>query len=346
MRILALPGSGLRSLNPYCHLLYSNMEAEVVDFSGKAVFRGYYDVFHLHWLESDLNISGWLRAFLRVAGKLLLMDLLRLRGTKIVWTAHNLKSHEQRYPRLEAWFWKRYTRRLDGVIALTEAGLDAARMRFPALQHIPGFVISHGHYRDEYSVDPTLDARERLGVSGAATVVLFFGQVRPYKGIDTLIQVFRESASKDLELWIVGKPRSFDYAETVNELAGQDTRIHLRLHFIPAEDVQLYFGIADLVVLPYKDILNSGTAMLSLSFNTPVVVPKLGAMEELSHKVGREWVMVYEGALTAKILEGAAHWANEEGRGDRAPLECFDWRVLGMDTLSAFHQICNSDSNG
>lgn len=345
LRILAWPAFNTREQNPYAYLLYSHLPgAEVEEFSiGKLLTRRY-DVWHIHWPEMFLNVEHTAAtAALKSQAVLSLIDFARSRGTKIVWTVHNLASHERRYPRIEKWFWRAFLRRLDGFITLSESGLRSARERFPQLRRLPGTVVPHGHYRGEYPDDNRKDCRERLGIPANAKVVLFFGWIREYKNVPGLIMAFRGLNDPDATLLLAGrefqKSGASKSAGSVPELAGGDARIHMHLRHVPNDQVQTFFGAADLVALPYREILNSGTALLALSFNRPVLVPHKGAMAELQAQVGRNWVRTYQGELNAERLADALQWAQEEPRAKIAPLDTLDWNRVGEQTLAAYRNI-------
>lgn len=115
--------------------------------------------------------------------------------------------------------------------------------------------------------------------------------------------------------------------------------MHLHLDFIPKEKVQLFFRAADGVVLPYTEILNSGSALLALSFNRPVLVPEKGAMGELQDQVGDEWVNTYRGSLTPNHLQDALSWARAGDRSPRPPLDAFEWETIARQTLKAYQRL-------
>jgi beta-1,4-mannosyltransferase len=81
--------------------------------------------------------------------------------------------------------------------------------------------------------------------------------------------------------------------------------------FVKKEDVSMFMQAADLVVLPYRSIFNSGSALLALSFNKPVLLPDLGAMGELKNDFGNSWVQTFTGNLDAKTLEHSLEWATQ-----------------------------------
>jgi len=340
LRIVASPAFRNRESNPYNWLLYSNMRADVTEYSDRVAPAPGCTILHFHWPEKELNAArNTVLTYARLRCKLLAIDRWRKQGAKLVWTVHNLKTHEQLHPRLERWFWREFTSRVDGFIALSEAGLATARREYPRLESVPGFVIPHGHYRDEYPNDSGQDVSARLGIGAHTKVLLFFGKIRPYKNLASLISAFRGLEPEDTRLVIVGQADDPRLSDELQVLAGPDPRVQLCLSYIPKESAGLYFRAADLVVLPFRETLNSGSALLALSFNRPLLVPLLGAMGELAEAVGRDWVRTYTGNITTSTLQQSLDWSTKTVRAAEAPLTGFAWPEIAAQTLQAYQAI-------
>jgi len=344
LRVLASPAFHHRLANPYTWLLYTHMVAAggvvVKDYSHRRLLRRRYDLVHVHWPEGHLNDGNSVRALRRVVSALGMLRWARSRGAKIVWTVHNLHSHERLYPTLERWFWRAFIPRLDGYISLSHSGQEAVLARFPELRRIPGFVIPAGHYRDAYSLDlPKAAARDKLAIDARSNVVSFVGLVRRYKNVPQLIGSFRALADRALTLLVAGEPKSDDVAADVRAAAGDDPRVRLHLGWIPNEQILLYLAAADLVVLPFSEVLNSGSALLALSFDRPVLVPRMGSLAELQEMVGAGWVRTYQGELTPACLASAIAWAVGTPRPPRPPLEALAWDRIAAATREAYASV-------
>jgi hypothetical protein len=101
----------------------------------------------------------------------------------------------------------------------------------------------------------------------------------------------------------------------------------------------VYLGAANVVVLPYRDILNSGSALLALSLSRPILVPHLGAMEELKDDFGDLWVQTFKGVLTAGILQNALDWGAQP-RPSICPMpERYDWPHIASETLRFYEKV-------
>jgi beta-1,4-mannosyltransferase len=342
MRALIFPDNGPKISNPYCELLYRNMEqfgASTQGFTPLRAIFGEYEIFHLHWPEYYLAQSA-AKAFIGTVGLLFSIMWMRLRGTRIIWTAHNLHSHKLLYPGAERWFWNRLMPMLDGFIALTEFSVLQVRAEFPMLRSIPAFVVPHGDYRGSYPKTVSgAEARRKLGISTDQSVALFFGGIFAYKNVPHLIDTFLRADLRDAVLLVAGAPSSAQEGHELTELAKYDSRIQLHLRRIPDDEVQNFFAAADLAVLPFREILNSGSAVLALSFDRPVLVPALGSMPELRTRVGGDWVRTYPGELNVPELAAAMAWARNSQRPANPDLSDFDWSNIARDTVAVYKQL-------
>lgn len=331
----------MREKNPYTWLLCSHLAdlgVEVRDFTPARALRGGYDVLHLHWPEKALNAEWVGRSLAGGVAALALLDVARWHGARVVWTAHNAQPHESRHPRLERWYWSAVVRRVDAVIHPSEAGRQEVLSHFPELAGRPQSVVPLGHFRGTYPDTISRDeARASLEIPGGACVIAFLGLVRPYKNVPHLIQTVRAlPPALDVVLVVAGSPHTPALAEEVRQAAAGDSRIRLVLGHVPGPEVQRYLRAADLVALPFRDITNSASALLALSFDLPVLVPSRGAMGELQAIAGAEWVRTYDGELTPDILAGALDGFSSSPEG-RPRLDALDWPEIARQTLAVYH---------
>ena len=270
------------------------------------------------------------------------LQLCRLKGIKIIWTMHNFCSHEERFPVLEAILRRSLLKVANGIISLTKSSHHQALEQYPRLRNIPFSITPHGHYREVYPNRVTsFEAKKKLGFPAKSDVICFFGAIRRYKNIPFLIDNFRQLKDENLYLVIGGKTDSSDLVAELIQKAGEDSRIRLHLEFIPEEKMQVYLNASSVVVLPYEEILNSGSAILALSFNRPVIVPDKGSMSELQTLVGSEWVFTYKGALTQLILSEAVNWYRNVTRAKRASLEALSWDSIAKRTIGFYDKVLN-----
>lgn len=345
LRVLAWP---LENPNPYQCLLYRHIPNAVASgFTGpKSLATASHDIIHIHWPEAlfwdSYGIGDYrLRAAAITSG--LLYAKFRRRA-RLIWTVHNLGPHEALTWRGGQIVWKSYFQllraNLDGAIFMSERSRSMALAAFPDLAHKPYAVIPHGHFRDYYPRQLSRSAgREKLGIGANHKVFLFFGSMRRYKNVVALIRAFRQLHDANAVLVIAGSSGDTDYLDQIRRQAAGDARIALHLRFIEEAEIQEFFRAADLAVLPFVDILNSGSAMLSLSFDIPVLCPRKGSLIDLADALGPQWLRLYEGEISADALGAAMDWARAaHGSSVSFPLR-YEWQEIGRQTSAFFEQL-------
>jgi beta-1,4-mannosyltransferase len=279
-----------RAANPYQELLaeaIAQHDAMVQFPTGyrrglpllRAVMADSVDVLHLHWILPYLKGNyHWQRV---LYGVKLLIDIFLVQrlGVRVVWTVHNQITHDTPFPQLEHWLRKRLARQVDRLILHHQStpiaeiyGIDSNKVQ----------VIPHGHYRSVYpdKIDMN-EARRSLGLPTTGNVYLSLGLLRPYKGIESLLTLWREHPEIAVAhtLVIVGKAHP-SYAETLAEWAADLPSVLLLPEFVEGDRMHLFFSAATFTVLPYRHILNSGSLLLSMSYGVPVIAPRLGNIPE------------------------------------------------------------------
>jgi|SRR6185312_7413806 len=354
LRILAWPA--FKNRGPYNVLLYANMQdlgATVEEFNAWRIFSRRYDIVHLHWPEYCVNRRGVLASLFWSCALFSAMCWVRLRGGRVVWTAHNLQSHQQQHPSMERYFWRILTALVNAFISLTEIGVKQARQRHPSLRKKRVFVIPHGNIRDAYPAAEIsrTEARLRLGIAQSAKVVGFFGSIERYKGVLELVEKFSALDDTRAVLSVAGKSDlAPEERKHIEDIAGRDSRVLLQLKYITDAELASYIRAADLVVLPFRQILNSGSAVLALALDRPVLVPAKGAMSELQQFAGAEWVRLYSGELTSDTLrhhlDDSIHGAAMRGRCQAlvSGWAGLDWKDLAELTLNAYQTVIGAES--
>ena len=195
------------------------------------------------------------------------------RDRPLVLTAHDVLPREPRRGQLAAQ--RRLYERVDAVVVHSEHG-RARLVEALGIAAEKVLVIGHGAFDhltrvpDERDLPPALAAVTR-------PVVLCFGLMRPYKGIDVLLDAWR-AADPDAELWIVGMPR-MDIAPL---RASAPPSVRWVPRFVADDELGAYFRRADLVVLPYREIDQSGVLFTALAFGAPLVLSDVGGFPEVA----------------------------------------------------------------
>ncbi|MFO1388221.1 MAG: glycosyltransferase [Cellvibrio sp.] len=347
MRILASPAFSNKKINPYNALLYSGIKAireanfkpRVEEYSHRKALFEKFDIVHFHWPDGYINQRTLARCLQRSLLLAVILMAIKLKGSKLVWTVHNVVPHDAYRLNFSNFFMRWFAKHCDGLIFMSEESKASFFTHYQYDEEISYAIIPHGHYRTSYPAPiPQHVAKQRLGLPPNKKVLLFFGMIKPYKNIDYLMAVFNQARLAGYVLVIAGdtdspelKERLIDYAKNPN--------IYLFLEFIPDDKLHIFLSAASAVVLPYRSILNSGALLLALSFNKPVIAPHIGAFVSLQQELGRKWVYSYAEELEANTLKNAlAHIALQD-YGKACPLENYDWDKIAVATLRFYRQL-------
>ena len=230
---------------------------------------------------------------------------------------------------------------MDAVVAHSEHG--AARLR-GELELDPGRVrvIPHGAF--DYLTRLPGEAPLPAELEGAeGPVILFFGLLRPYKGIDVLLRAFREVPGA--ELWVVGNPRMD--TEPLQRLAAEAPgRVRFLSRFVDEVEIPAIFRRADVVALPYRDAEHSGVLYTGLAFGKPMVLSAVGGFPELGEEgVARIVPPGDADALAATLGELVA---DEGARAELAAASRaaasgrYSWDAVAAQTLTLYEELLES----
>ncbi len=228
------------------------------------------------WKPDLLVMKYWMSWFAPSLGY-----VARHAGCKSVTVLDNVIPHEPH------WFDKPLTRYFlkgcTGFVALSESvEKDLLALR-PGAPHILRPHPLYNHFGDPL---PREEAARKLGVDPSRKTLLFFGLIREYKGLDILLEAFRE-LPEDYQLVVAGEPYGpFDpYQQIIDTLPGKD-RVKVFPDYIRDSRVKDFFSAADLVVLPYRSATQSGIGSIACHFGVPLLVTDVGGLKDTIGKPG------------------------------------------------------------
>lgn len=318
--------------NPYQKLLYgalaSRYNIKVKGFRSSsftrevlAANRAEFSCIHLHWLHAlmDFSADDGADAFFDT------LAYARELGYKILYTAHNIVSHDTDHEERERAFRHRAAQQFDYLLAhghyAKERLVEEVKVE-PAKVH----VVPHGSYEGFYpNYVSRHTARQYFSLADEDFVFLFFGNIKGYKGVDVLLEAFdglrREQANA--RLLIAGRVFEPGTAELIQQYVDEHPGIIFHPGFIADEDAQYYFNAADMMVLPYRRILTSGAALLSLSYRVPVLAPRTGLLPELIEE-GKQGYLFDDYEAMAGLMRSVLHRGQWAGGDSRAQYEFDD----------------------
>lgn len=269
----------------------------------------------------------------------------------ILITAHNVLPHdrEEREAFGMALAHRLIYRSADAVIAHGET-IRSELLRFFSVPEHRVSVIPHGDYTFAGGTVGKAEARSRLGLRPEDRVVLCFGTIRPYKGIHLLIPAFGQvrRAVPQARLLIAGKPVGVNPQDCERDIDAAGVRDAVRLdpRYVPFQDIPVYFSAADLVVLPYLHVYQSGALQLAYAHALPVVATAVGALPE-SVDDGLNGRVVQPGdpdALARAMIDLLSlpdGTLREMGRHSRRLAgERYAWADVAQKTMEVYKRIC------
>lgn len=304
-KVLAFPKYGNTS-NPFLininKYLEKDSELSIDEFRILMPFVRKYDIFHIHWPDYFF-VKSFMYTLVRILYFFLIMSIFKATKTKMIWTVHNLQPHNNYHPRLYKFVMKIFTSFLESIIVMSEESKKLIYEQYPALINKKYHLIYHGLYDNYENTVSKEKARKKLGIDIDKKVLLFFGRIDEYKNIPILIDEFSKIENENFVLIIAGKIENKELQEEIKSKLNC-RRIITFFNFIQDSDVQYFFNASDLIVLPFKNILNSGSAMLALSFKKPLLCPNKGSLVELANIFGDKTIITYE-KFNSKVIEEA-----------------------------------------
>ncbi|MEO7535393.1 MAG: glycosyltransferase [Ferruginibacter sp.] len=225
-------------------------------------------------------VRYWL-PFMGPALGTILRQVKRNKHTRVVCIADNIIPHEKRL--FDVPFTKYFVKPVDAFITMSEKVLSDLK-NFAAAK--PSRYIPHPLYDNFGTKVSRKEARLHLGIESDGPIMLFFGFIRKYKGLDILLDAMKllsnKQQTKEIQLLIAGEfyddPKP--YLEQIENL-GLKNQLILRTEFIRDKEVKYYLCAADVVVQPYRNATQSGVTPLAYHFEKPMIVTNVGGLQAL-----------------------------------------------------------------
>lgn len=350
MRILVFPKDG----NPYQELLYVPVRSRGVKvsyigrltpFHGLSILLLPFEMavkrafgaraVHLHWVFS-FPFAGTDRfKFMLLASQawfILWLRCCKFLGLRLIWTAHNVLPHDPVFADDVA-MRKALIAASDLVIVHSAAALDQLEDMGAKPQR--AVIIPHGPFTPR----PQATVRRRPGSDGTPYRFLFVGTLKAYKGVDDLLDAFEEvSKDEKVLLTIAGQCEDPDLSARLARFAGRDgLTILAGPERLPDAAMVDLLSASDVVVLPFKKITTSGSAILALSHGRPIIIPETETMSEIPDSAAVRYDRTTAGLSSA--MAAVADMGEEQlarmGEAAMAYANSVSWDEIAERTISA-----------
>ena len=230
----------------------------------------------LRTLQPDLLIVRYWLPFLGPALGKILRKVRKNNHTRIICIADNIVPHEKRPG--DTLFTKYFLTPVDAFVTMSEKVLMDLKQFVPQKKAV---YIPHPLYDNFGEAVSKKEAREWLGLPPNGKLLLFFGFIREYKGLDILIRAMADERIRNagIQLLVAGEfyQDSKPYTELIEQLKLSD-RVILRTQFVRDDDVRYICSAADLIVQPYRHATQSGVTPLAYHFEKPMIVTNVGGL--------------------------------------------------------------------
>lgn len=254
----------------------------------------------------------------------LYLKKFKKRNIKVIVTIHDLLPFNKKF--YDFYFHKKIYRKADAVISQAAANKHVLLKEFKVPEEKIHY-IPHGHYMKYAELIDSDTARNKLNIQADKRVILFFGQIKKVKGVDVLIKAMRlvKETHPDVLCIIAGKVWKDDfttYQQLIDDY-GLNEFIRSDIKFIADDDIKYYFNSAEVVVLPYRKIYQSGVVLLGAAYEKPIVATKEG-----------EFLQVIKNGETGLLVEP---------ENDAALAEAICWHLDNPNEAKQMAKRCKED---
>jgi beta-1,4-mannosyltransferase len=263
------------------------------------------DLLLIHWPEEIFwRGTSRIRSIQTAAETIFALRKLRRQGVKLVWLIHNLKPHGGGSFRRIIWriYSRQIARLINGYLTLSPGTIGVVKKTFSLPENMPCLAFRHPPYDVDYPLPSRASARQQFNVPDSPRVLALAGVLKHYKGADTLAQCVSALGRDICSVIIAGRAKQSDLRLELEAIAAQADNVLFREGQLSDADFVSIMRAADYVVLPFREILHSGSLIHALSIGRPVLTPRTGFSEDLANVVGTDWVRLYDGKFGERVL--------------------------------------------
>jgi glycosyltransferase involved in cell wall biosynthesis len=337
----------------FTHVRRYQLEAFKKNYSVIPTFQG--DGFVSDWLRLNSNLNKFpadivhFQSLISTRRDWVVFLLYRIlcRSPRFIYTVHNVLPHEIQIG--EKISYNLLYRSASGLIVHSKPSLSELISKLDGISNTPTKIIPHGHY-GEIASDDLLSRSSAIDLLSLEDYryIVFFGTIRPYKGIHNLLEAVARIPDwpKDLRVLIVGQPM---HGVTEEELISAkkynnlEEKVVFKLEYIPDQHIPAVFKLADLVALPYIKIDQSGVLLAALAAGCPVLCTPVGAFPETVHPgIGFLAAGVSADDLKTALIQALQKRKFWDEMGDRAKKESrsrYSWDSIAKKTTNFYQEI-------
>ena len=284
---------------------------------------------HLDWIHSYYLRANPLKTILTLP--LFYLEVLLIyhfTATRLVWTLHNIRPHRPTRLGELSDYTRRFFARHCQFVRVFSSSTAAKAIDYLRLPTDKIRVVPEGSYTSWYAEATASDGKAFLGIPDRRRLLLSVGTLHPYKGIDLLIEAYSTLDDPAWGLVIAGAAPDPGYTQQLARLVAASTardRIIFRPGLIPDEEMPYYFAAAELAVLPFRQIENSGSVILAMGFGLPIITGNVGVP---AVRLRHQSALLYDDTLLdtlQKAMQLPPETLRAIGTVNRTEVERYKW---------------------
>ena len=259
-----------------------------------------------------------------------------LTNTKILMICHNVLPHEKK--NIDKILTKMVYKNVDFFIVHSKEDLQNLRTLMPNAKAKRTYLPTFEYFKTGNSIDLHSHSKEKLNLKNKT--ILFFGFVREYKGLNHLIEAMPKVLEKlKVDLLIVGEfwDDKEKYIDQIKQL-GIENYVHIIDKYVPNEEIDFYFSVADVVVLPYISATQSGIIQIAFGFDKPVITTNVGGLPDVVEN-GKTGFIVPPGDANALSNAIVSYFEEDKEREFQSNItkqrDIFSWDKM-IETIESF----------
>ncbi len=260
--------------------------------------------------------------------------LFSRKKVRVTGLVDNIIPHEKRFG--DRPFARWFVRACDDFVVMSKSVGEEIRSFLPTSKNVEGVIRFAPHPIYDTYGEPVekKEARHLLNLPENTPLVLFFGFIRKYKGLDLLLEALGQTS--DIQIVVAGECyEDWDFYQKIIQENALSERVHLFTDFIPAEQVRVFFSASDLVVQPYRSATQSGISQIAYHFEKPMVVTNVGGLPEIVTQGVSGYVVDPEPLAIAEAMHDFFENNREKTmhEGVRLEKQRFSWERLVAQLL-------------
>jgi beta-1,4-mannosyltransferase len=335
-------------VNPYNNLLISSLNkigipsrpCNSIISLYKDIFFGQVSAVHFHWLDrAGGHFSGTPSKLLWQSSIIFIILVARLLNIRLVWTIHNLEAHNKAIKSYH--FYHFVSILVNSLIAHSPYAIKLISATYDVKPNKITF-IPHGLYPHAFALSSSSAIPRRQ--SSLALKLLYFGNISPYKGIDTfalaLNHISQFLGDHNPQVSIVGRLNTVRFPDLLQQIKNCDN-VSLISEFVDQSELNRFVADADLIVLPFLDTLTSGSLIYALSSAKPVLISDIQSLAfYLSPSYSFTFTPGNVDSLASKLsficLNHSRETLQSMGQSARAFASTLDWHTIAIKTSKLY----------